>query len=220
MSSPKTILITGFEPFPSAPENPTADLIEMVRGGEIKTPGGISLEAHVLPTEYEMSWANLHQLMNEFEPVAILNFGLSAKAKGFTLERTAKNEISAKRPDNSGVLPLASTICPESALQIETGLPLEEIHNGLVSAKLPVYFSDDAGGYVCNHLFYQCMNCLTPARPQMSGFIHIPYLDTQRDRLAQHGMIEKKLAALSRDELLRGVEVMLNIVANKGSTSP
>lgn len=187
----------------------------MVREGTFKAPSDLCLQAHILPTEYKGSWDRLQQLIRDFKPISVVNFGLSAEAAGFTLERIAKNEISAKRPDNTGTMPLPTAICSEGRPEIASGLPLRELFEGLTAAVLPVHFSDDAGGYVCNHLFYQCLNCDLPERPRASGFIHIPFLNTQRDRLEESREIVEGLDALTRDELIRGVEVILKVIGDK-----
>lgn len=211
----RTILITGFTPFPTAPENPTEVLIEMVRQGEIATPEGVAVSAHVLPVEYEASWARLEELIAQVKPQTLVSFGLSAKATGFTLERLARNEIEATRPDNSGARPVASEILDNGQATLATGLPLDDLFSALSEDGLPVDYSDDAGGYVCNHLFYRCVACEAKERPALAGFVHMPYLEEQRARLEATGAIELGLAALTRDQLKRGVEIILQVVAGK-----
>ena len=84
--------------------------------------------------------------------------------------------------DNLGFIPEVGPICagPET---LESRLPLNAIHKELSAAGLPVEWSDDAGGYLCNAVF-----TLSLARgaedfhPAMSGFIHVPLLsETGKD---------------------------------------
>lgn len=209
----KTLLITGFTPFPGAPENPTAELVGWAKEGLLNVPEGWQLVALLLETEYEKSIADLESALTRLKPQALIEFGLSAKAVGFTLEKVARNEITARQPDNKGAGSTAGPINETGPDTLPTGLPVQDIFKVLKNADLSVGLSDDAGGYVCNHLFYRTRNSTNPARPKTSGFIHIPYLEPQRDRLAAKGEIKPGLAALSEADLIRGVELILEVVA-------
>ncbi len=208
----KTILMTGFTPFPGAPENPTSVLIEAALSGQFKTPDGVVLKPVLLPTEFEASWAVFRENLDAIKPDVIVQFGLSAKAQGFTLECIARNEITGATPDNSGYRSDGGQIEQTAPLVLPTGLPLEEIYHALAAAGLPLEYSDSAGTYVCNHLFYKTMRLARGPRPARAGFIHIPYLTEQRDRLEAEGRIDKGLAAMSESEIFRGVEIILGAI--------
>lgn len=210
---PKTILITGFTPFPGAPENPTKVLVEAAEAGDITAPEGVTLEARLLPAEYEASWEAFQKQLAEIRPDAVIQFGLSAKAQGFALECIARNEMTANLPDNSGFRADGGPIEAAAPLVLPSGLPLEDIHGALAAANLPLEYSDSAGAYVCNHLFYKTMRLERGVRPAHAGFIHVPYLTEQRDRLEVEGRIDKGLASLSETELFRGAEIILGSVA-------
>ena len=100
MSAP-LILATGFLPFPSAPLNPTAWLMRRL-GEEGWTPEGARLALHTLPTTYDVCEAALMPLIADLKPAAVVQFGLSARATGVTLERTALNMQTTARPDAAG----------------------------------------------------------------------------------------------------------------------
>jgi len=170
------ILVTGFSVFPGAPVNPTEKMIEALRqdAAWLAAQGPIRLE--VLPVEYGGIPGWLERLGAEFAPDIAVHFGLSAKAEGFTLERLARNEIAAGRPDNAGRL-LQSTRIVDGGQDVATSLPVDAIHKALTANKLPVSWSDDAGGYLCNYLFYHsCGKIPAGFAPAMAGFIHVPPL--------------------------------------------
>lgn len=204
-----TILITGFTPFPGAPENPTAALIEAIEAGHIKSSDGVTLASCLLPTEFSASWKVFQQALADVKPDATLQFGLSAKATGFTLECIARNQMASALPDNSGFRPDDQMIEQGGPLVLPTGLPLEDIYEALTAQGLPAEYSESAGAYVCNHLFYKTMSLPRDTRPACAGFIHIPYLEEQRDRLEDEMRIDKGLAALSQTQLFEGVETIL-----------
>jgi pyroglutamyl-peptidase len=175
LSHPR-ILITGFGPFPGAPENPTQKLIEALRANPSILDGLGEIRTEILAVEYDTAPARLAAIGAEFIPDIAIHFGLSARASGFTLERLARNEIAANRPDNAGGQPGDACIVEGGAGQPST-LPLEAIASALSSRGLPHSWSDDAGGYLCNYIFYLSRSPhFTGFSPEISGFIHVPPL--------------------------------------------
>lgn len=202
MRSPR-ILITGFSVFPGAPVNPTEKLIAALRDdGLFAVSGNIRME--VLPVEYAAVPGRLEALGRDFAPDIAIHFGLSARATGFTLERWARNGIAADRLDNSGTQPV-STLIIDGAGDFASTLPLDAIAAALASSGLPVAWSDDAGGYLCNYLFYLSRSPEFPAfASSMSGFVHVPPL---RDHQPEHPH------AMSLDELLSGAAAIVSACA-------
>lgn len=156
--------------------NPTEKMIEALRqdAAWLAAQGPIRLE--VLPVEYGEIPGWLERLGAEFASDIAIHFGLSAKAEGFTLERLARNEIASGRADNAGRL-LQSTHIIDGGPDIATSLPVGAIREALTVRDLPVSWSNDAGGYLCNYLFYHsCGKIPAGFAPAMAGFIHVPPL--------------------------------------------
>ncbi len=208
------ILATGFSVFPGAPENPTAWVMQ-----ELKTSGWLPprarLATRILPVYYDM-WENeLGPLLAQAKPDAIVAFGLSAKATGFTLESTAHNRFGLGRPDASGTPPPGDKINDDGPADYRSQLPLREIASTLMRADLPVDRSDDAGDYVCNMLFYRLMaHVEATGAPRIAGFVHVPYLDDQVARLADAGLATSHLKTMTRNQLLQGARAILGVVAD------
>jgi pyroglutamyl-peptidase len=202
MSRPR-ILVTGFTPFPGAPVNPTEHLIQSLRQRPqwLESLGEIRLE--VLPVEYAAVPGHLEALGRDFAPDIAIHFGLSARATGFTLERFARNANAAGRADNAGALPPPAIF--DGELDLPSTLPLESIAARLAGQELPVAWSDDAGGYLCNYTFYlACSPRFSAYCPAMAGFIHVPpLLDAGPDN--PH--------AMSIDTLLAGARIVLETCA-------
>ena len=79
----------------------------------------------------------------------------------------------APRPSATPTPRPAPTITPsEPEGPIPTRLPLEKIGEALRKDGYEVRTSDDAGGYLCNHLFYELMSRLPPDK--VAGFVHVP----------------------------------------------
>jgi len=135
-------------------------------------------------------------LRREFQPSVIIHFGVSDRARGFVLERLARNECRT-RIDASGLPPEADRLCPRSPERRETRLPVTAIAGRLRDHGLPVEDSEDAGGYLCNAVFFDTLN-ETSVRAHdapasiTAGFVHIPVLAgdwLDDDRLLQGAIL-------------------------------
>ena len=201
-AAPPRLLVTGFGPFPGAPINPTEALIAELKADPGPVSGKADLMLEVLPVEYEAVPQRLAAIAEGFSADIAVHFGLSEKATGFALERLARNEIAAGRPDNAGRLLDASCIV-EDGEHLPTSLPAEEIFAALKNADLPVAMSDDAGGYLCNYLFYlSCGHHCGAFTPEMVGFIHVPPL--KRDAQGHPH-------AMELSEMVRGARLVLDV---------
>jgi pyroglutamyl-peptidase len=174
MATSARVLVTGFEPFPGAPVNPTEWVADALRRDPPAFDGIAAFRAEVLPVDYARVGPCLSQIGHEFRPDVAIHFGLAAECKGFRLERLARNSFAGARADNAGVLPEASAICGGPAT-LSSNLPLQVIHESLQAAGLPVEWSDDAGAYLCNMVFTLSRgHACDGFSPEMSGFIHVP----------------------------------------------
>ena len=176
MTEAPRVLVTGFEPFPGAPVNPTEWLVAALQKTTPEVPGMGAFRAEVLPVDYATVADRLSGLGLEFQPDIAVHFGLAQSCSGFRLERVARNVFIAPRPDNAGVVPAAGPICPGPEL-LPSSLPLEKIYRALLSAGLPAEWSDDAGGYLCNVVFtLSAAGGAAGFHPSVSGFVHVPLL--------------------------------------------
>lgn len=174
-SSPR-VLVTGFSVFPGAPVNPTEALMTRWQSHPPVIEGMGPFRAETLAVEYAGMSERLSALGAGFAPDIAVHFGLAHAARGFRLERIARNSLVNARPDNAGSLPQSSVICagPET---FPSTLPLATIAQALEAAGLPVEWSDDAGGYLCNTVFtLSAAGVCDRFRPAMTGFVHVPAL--------------------------------------------
>lgn len=194
------ILVTGFGPFPGAPENPTSWLVSQLAANPPGGEGIGAFHAEELEVEYGRVGPWLSDLGGAFAPDIAIHFGLAAEASGFRLERVARNSHAGARPDNAGRLPPSVRICAGPQM-LASSLPLEAISQGLATAGLPVEFSEDAGGYLCNTVFVLSrFHACEGLRPAMSGFVHVPLLAGQPGARA---------GAMTPDDLLRGARLIV-----------
>jgi pyroglutamyl-peptidase len=180
---PARILVTGFSVFPGAPVNPTEALARILNDDPPQHRMIEDFRADVLAVEYSTIADRLSAIGRVFRPDIAIHFGLAAEARGFRLERVARNDNSRARPDQAGEVPSTMQICaaPDT---LPSTLPLDVISRELSAAGLPWEWSDDAGGYLCNTVFtLSAAHVCDGFRPTMTGFVHVPRLkEAEPDR--------------------------------------
>ena len=156
------VLVTGFEPFGAHEVNPSALIAE-------------ALDGVVLPVSFARANGALRGAIAERDPELVVCFGLADGDKAISVERFAHNLDEADAVDNEGAGGSGSAIDPAGPLALSSSLPVDAIVAALRADEIPAAVSRDAGGYLCNHIFYVLMGLLEPG--QTGGFVHVPGLD-------------------------------------------
>lgn len=153
------VLVTGFEPFGEHATNPSALVAK-------------SFDGVVLPVSYARAADALRAAIDDADPHVVLCFGLADGDTAISVERFAHNLDEADVIDNDGANGSGAEIDPAGPLAYRSTLPVDEIVAALRAEDIPAGASRDAGGYLCNHVFYVLMQTLDPKR--IGGFIHVP----------------------------------------------
>jgi pyroglutamyl-peptidase len=156
------VLVTGFEPFGAHEVNPSALVADAL--------GGV-----VLPVSFARAADALREALAERDPEVVVCFGLAARDTKISVERFALNMDEVDAIDNEGAGGSGSAIDPDGPLALPSSLPVDAIVAALRAEEIPAAVSRDAGGYLCNHVFYVLMRELTAGRK--GGFVHVPSLD-------------------------------------------
>ncbi|MBN2824575.1 MAG: pyroglutamyl-peptidase I, partial [Campylobacterales bacterium] len=164
------VLISGFETFGGFKHNPTELMVKQIQKGALKLEN-MSIKAIVLPVTYFQSWEVLKKEMEAYQPDIVLAFGYAPSSSGVRLERLSHNYDRGSR-DNAGVSHRGKIIKEDANETIPAKLPLESLQSYLQKQGFKVSTSQDAGGYICNHLFYYLMHYIQDKQIQ-GGFIHI-----------------------------------------------
>jgi pyroglutamyl-peptidase len=170
--TPPRLLVTGFSPFPGAPENPTEALMHMLAEESPEAFGASAFRAIVLPTDYRRSWDRLRRLYSTFAPDIVVHFGLSARAECIHVEQVARNCVDLTKPDAAGFAPASGFVRRAGPETLAATLPAEPIVAALRDAGFAAQTSDDAGSYVCNATLYRSLLALSA--PCLVGFVHVP----------------------------------------------
>lgn len=162
------LLLTGFRPFGGLRVNPSWEAIRHLGGAR---RGAVELHVAELPVSYRDAPRELCEHAGRVRPAAIVLLGVATERTCVSLERTARN-LSGAAMDEDG-LARPGPIEPGASPSLPSALPLAEIHTALGRERLPVDWSDDAGGYLCNRVFWEARRHLAPP----SGFVHLPPLE-------------------------------------------
>ncbi|MGO3731560.1 MAG: pyroglutamyl-peptidase I [Vagococcus sp.] len=172
------ILVTGFDPFDTAPINPS---IEAVR----QLPSVIG-EANIIPLEiptvFHDSVKKIKSML-ESKPIDyIICVGQAGGREAITPERIAINIDDARIPDNKGNQPIDTLIQKTGPSAYFSQLPIKAMVKSLQEEMIPAEVSNTAGTFVCNHIMYQCLHLThTAFKETKAGFIHVPFIPEQVD---------------------------------------
>jgi pyroglutamyl-peptidase len=195
-------LVTGFEPFGGSAVNPS-ELLVRALGAE--PPDGIELTAAVLPVSYARAGAALEEAVRSARPDLVVCFGQADGRSGISIERIALNLDDTERPDNEGVASQAE-IDADGPVAYRSTLPVDAIVVALRDEGIPAASSRDAGGYLCNRVFYTLMRLLEAERPSArGGFVHVPLLPEQA--------LEQSAPSMALETLERAARVVLAAAA-------
>ncbi len=155
IDNPKsTIRVTGFGPFGTTNENPSAWLAE--RSG---------VQCSVIPVTFAAVDAELERLAQEDWDI-LLMLGLASKSPTLRFETVAHNHIGPGA-DMAGVVWGPGPIDPAAPAQLHATL-----WSGLgAETETPERAATtDAGGYLCNYILFRALQ-LFPSKPV--GFLHV-----------------------------------------------
>jgi pyroglutamyl-peptidase len=191
------LLLTAFEPFGGASVNSS---LEALRAVERQPPDGVELETAELPVVWGRARERLAEIVDGLQVDAVVALGQTDEGV-VGVERIAVNLDDAKE-DNAGVTADAEPIVADGPPAYWSTLPVREIVDRLRAAGIPAVASRDAGGYLCNHLFYGLMHLLaTEGSGAIGGFVHVPQLPQQ--------VLESGEPSLPLETSVRAVELVL-----------
>lgn len=176
MTTTRTVLLTGFQPFGGEQVNPSWQAVSALHGARIAQHRVVARE---LPVAFGTSLKVLRAALKQTQPSLVICVGQAGGRAQLSLERVAINVDDARIPDNTGSQPVDLPVVDGGPAAYFSTLPIKAMREALRVAGFPAEVSQTAGTYVCNHVFYGLMHGLR-ARPGVrAGFIHIPYSPAQ-----------------------------------------
>ena len=187
------VLLTGFEPFGGSTVNPSQQLVGAL-DGDVATA--------VLPVSYERAAAALRSAVAGHQPDIVIAFGQADGRTGISVERFAHNLDEATTTDNDEAPGSGLPIDPGGPAAYPSTLPVDDIVAALRAEGIPAAPSRDAGGFLCNHVFYVLMHTLDQQpRTTRGGFVHVPLLPEQA--------LDKDAASMPLEELVRAARIIV-----------
>lgn len=193
-------LLTGFEPFGQFPTNPSWDALKLAADTGL-LPQGACLAR--LPVSYAATYPAFEAAVREHRPEAALSFGLHGgmhdrAPNGIYIETIARNRDGASKADNDGEARPAQPIVQGAPDELQATYPALELVKALQEEGYRAGTHTDAGGYLCNHLFYRAAHHFGAGFPY--GFVHVPPVDNMG-------------GVLTLNQLAHAVAIMANTMA-------
>lgn len=188
-------LATGFEPFGGAAVNASQELVEALAS---EPPDGVELATAVLPVVWERAAGELAAALEREQPELVVCFGQADGRAHVELERFALNFDEGT--DEAGEERRAE-IDAGGPVAYRSSLPVEAIVDALRAEGIPAAASRDAGGFLCNHVFYVLMGALAKRTAVRGGFVHLPLLPEQA--------LERATPTAPLETLVRAARIIL-----------
>jgi pyroglutamyl-peptidase len=175
MNATRTLLLTGFGLWGDETYNSSWEAIRQLRP---ELPAGWNLRRVQLPVRWGEGARQLRDLLDPSIGAAI-SFGMCGRDR-IRPERLAINLADRKRADADGALAPADHLVPEGPAAYWTGFDYPELIQELTSAGLPTIESWDAGGFLCNEIFYTLMDGRARLGATFpAGFVHLPHYESE-----------------------------------------
>jgi pyroglutamyl-peptidase len=197
------ILVTGFEPFPGAPFNPTEPLVDRLTRLRRPALADVELTSHIFPVTYSAVDRQLPELITQYRPQALLMFGLATRTSWVRIETRARNAVTMLWPDADHTRVRRGSIAG-TADDMMFGPHTERLLRAALATGIDARLSRNAGSYLCNYLSWRAIEAVQGNKgPRRAAFIHVPLL--ARDGGSQ----PQGSSRLTLEELVDAGEAML-----------
>jgi len=177
LSSAARILVTGFEPFGGETVNASWEAAKELEGWRHDE---FTAVARLLPCAYDSSVTQLIHEIETIRPEALLMTGQAARRAAVSVERFARNLDDAAAADNDSVLRKMMRISDDAPARLEATASVSAIAKAIRDAGIPARVSTDAGGFVCNHLYFGALQHLGSRGTAIPAvFLHLPVTPKQ-----------------------------------------
>jgi pyroglutamyl-peptidase len=183
-----TIVVTGYEPWERASENPTLEIVDRL---EARNPFDAKLVGIKFPVDATLIEGMVAEALDRHRPDVWLSLGLAPGAAVIAVERLAANIIDYSIPDNAGNRPQGKPVFPGAPIAYEASIPVNAIADAIRERGIPVKLSSSAGTFACNQLMYTSLHLIrTKKLNSRGGFIHVPctpgYVAKQTDAYREY----------------------------------
>ena len=176
MTTKLRILVTGFDPFPGAPINPTHPLVARLLRLRRPALSELELAGHIFPVTYKAVDRQLPELLATFRPDAMLMFGLASRTRHLRVEIRARNAVTTLWPDADHTRVRKGSIAG-SAEALMFGPHTAGLLRAAIGTGIDARLSRDAGSYLCNYLSWRAIEATHHSDgPAFAAFVHVPLI--------------------------------------------
>lgn len=176
----KTLVVTGFGPFPGWERNPTPAMVRSVQRQRLP---GIRVVGHVFNTVYAEVARDLPALIARYRPDAILMFGLAGRAGHVRIEMHAHNVTTRRTKDASGAFHASPEIAEAAPWRVATGFRCGPLAARLRRAGINARPSPSAGEYLCNFAYWLALDAVRRGLVKRALFVHVPLPRASRHQM-------------------------------------
>jgi pyroglutamyl-peptidase len=200
--------VIGFGPFPGAPQNPSAELVRRLAKRRRPSLAGTRIVAAVLPTSYAAVNKELPALLRQYNPDALLFFGLASRTPFLRIEQRAVNKATGFYADASRTKHTTRSLAPGRPAELRVRADARRLLSAARAAQVEARLSRDAGRYICNAAFYRALH----THPRLVAFVHIPRPRQRRRLDGKRGRWRPTM-----DALVRAAEAILSALVAQAS---
>lgn len=181
------LLVTAFDSFNKRTTN-VSNLVLNELDSEIND---FDIDKLYLPVKFHTAFNIVKDYIEQNNPELIILCGEAISRSKISLEIKAKNHLLTKLSDDDEVNLDSKIIDPNGPKAIYSEFPIIEALSCLFENEIPCELSIDAGGYICNALYYQTQNAYKNI-PCL--FVHFPNLTNE----------------LSINRMIKALELIIN----------
>ena len=191
----KKLLITGFEPFGGAEENPSWLAVQALP----ERVGDMAVHKMEIPTVFGAASREVLDAAQDVQPDVILCIGQAGGRKAITPEMVGINLRHARIADNAGNQPQDEPVAADGPAAYFATVPVEKMAQAITEAGILSTVSNSAGAFVCNDTLYALLHHYA-GTPVQAGFVHVPFLPQQ----AKEGV-----PFMALEDIVRGLTAMI-----------
>src|SRR5439155_16210940 len=172
MTMSARIVVTGFEPWGPNAENPTLEILDLLKAAD-DVEGDLTLLR--LPVDSSKIAGITSKILDEVEPDLWISLGLATGLAVIAVERIAANIMDFAIPDNAGHHHRGEAVFADGPAARMATLPVELIVSRLRESGIPAKVSNSASTYLCNQMMYTLLHLIAKkGMKTRAGFIHVP----------------------------------------------
>ena len=166
------IVVTGFEPFAQASENPTLEVLAQLQSSN-DVPG--ELTTIQMPVDSDKLAELTSAKLDELQPDIWISLGVAPGLAVVAVERIAANVRDFPHPDNVGAQYGGEPVFEGGPAGRLATLPVKAIASALRAAGIPAKISNSPSTYLCNQMMYTVLHLVDEKKlTTRAGFIHVP----------------------------------------------